>query len=48
MKSWWFIAVQVSHLATDVNRYADDHGGNGDACDEGDADRSSDQSSQLP
>ena len=38
----------ISYLATDVNRDADDHGGNGDACDEGDADRRSDQGAQLP
>lgn len=38
----------VSHLAADVNRDADDHGGHGDACDEGDADRRSDQGAQLP
>lgn len=38
----------MSHLAADVNGDADDHGRNSDACDEGDADRSSDQSPQLP
>lgn len=37
-----------SHLAPDVNRDADDHGGDGNSCDEGDADRRSDQSPQLP
>lgn len=43
-----FIFLQVSHLTADVNWDADDHGGNSDACDESDANRSSDQSSQLP
>lgn len=37
-----------SHLAANVNRYADDHGGNCNACDEGDANWSPDQSPQLP
>ena len=42
------VRARASHLAADVNRDADDHGGDGDACDERDADRSSDQSPQLP
>lgn len=36
------------HLASDVDRDADDHGGNGDPRDERDADGRSDQRPQLP
>lgn len=38
----------VSHLAANINRDADDHGRNSNACDESDANWSSDQGSQLP
>lgn len=41
-------STAVSHLAADINRDADDHGRNGDACNESDANRSSNQGSQLP
>lgn len=39
---------QISHLAANVNRDADDHGGNCYACNEGDANWSSNQCAQLP